>query len=349
MSKTKKFFTLKYFLTVLTVSILLSAAFLFLANDAFAITAGTQDVTVNIPLGASQKQVGQILKENGLIKSRLWFDTYLALRGKKLSVNGTDFVINKGSGFDGIYRTLALGKKEKRTEKRVVIPEGSTVEDIMKIICDDHGIVTRQELTDVIQNGDFSKYDFVSAITGNAENRKYRLEGYLYPDTYYFYSDTGAYDIIDRMLGNFDTKFDKRYRAACKKQGMSIDEAVTLASMVIAEAKNISDYPKISSVFHNRLNSYRFSKRLDCDATLVYVLGREMMPSDKDNSSRYNTYKYGGLPPSAIANPDLNAISYAIYPDSTGYYYFVTRRDGKVLYASDYQTHLRNIRLAGSS
>ena len=123
---------------------------------------------------------------------------------------------------------------------------------------------------------------------------------------------------------------------------------ITLASVIIREARFTHDYPKVSSVFHNRLQSTAFGKRLQSDATLVYALGREMTSADKELDIPYNTYKYGGLPPTPIANPDLSAISYAIYPDSTPYYYFVTAKDGSVLYARDYASHLRNVQKASS-
>jgi len=342
----KKFFTLKYFALVLVASLGLTALAVFLANDAFALTAPDGEAEIIIPPDCSKSELADTLKENGLIKSKLWFNTYLALRGKSLNVEADTYLVPYGSGFDGIVRILTYGSPDSHVQVRVVIPEGSSIENVMEIICDKYGICERAEFTDAVQNGDFSKYSFVSAPSSNPQGRKYRLEGYLYPDTYCFYSDSSAYTVIDKMLSNFNSKFDKKYLAACEKQGMTVNEAVTLASIIIREGKYVSDYGKISSVFHNRLKSPSFSGRLQSDATLVYALGREMQPEDKELDCPYNTYKYGGLPPSPICSPDLNAISYAIYPDSTRYYYFVTKKDGSVLYAHDYYTHQQNIRKA---
>lgn len=339
----KKFFTLKYFLAVFAVSALLALIAILLINDAFAITAPSDEVTVTVPENSTKSDVAKILKENGLIKSRAWFSVYTALRGKEVAPKGDTYVIPKNSGFDAICRILAYGNGGTLSEVRVVIPEGSSIEGIMQIICDEHGICSREDFTDTVQNGDFSGYSFVKALDGSKNERKYRLEGYLYPDTYCFYSKSSAYAVIDKMLANFAAKVDKRYTAAAQKQGMTLDEAVTLGSIIMREGKYVTDYPKISSVFHNRLKSPAFSYRLQSDATVVYALGREMQSADKELDSPYNTYKYGGLPPSPICSPDLNAISYAIYPDSTGYYYFVTKKDGTVLYARDYQTHLNNV------
>ena len=341
MQKKKKFFTFKYFLAVFLTALALTGAILWLINDAFAITAPDGDVTVVIPEGSSDKEISDILKDSGLIKSRLWFRAYLKLRGKDIEPKGESFRIPYGSGFDGIHRIINFGSSAELSEVRVSIPEGSTTEDIMRLICDKNGICSREDFTETMKNGDFSKYSFLPT-------ERTTLEGYLYPDTYYFYSQSSAYAVIDKMLANFDKKFDEKYRLACKKQGMSINDAVTLASIIIKEAKFTHDYPKVSSVFHNRLESSAFGKRLQSDATLVYVLGREMTSADKELDSPYNTYKHGGLPPTPIANPDLDAISYAIYPDTTPYYYFVTTSDGSVLYARDYATHLRNVQRANS-
>ena len=337
----KKFFTLRYFLICAFAGLLIAIGVMFLACDAFALRRPEGTVTLELTEKPDSDVIAEKLKEKGLITSKLWFKTYLKLRHKDFeSTQPGSYEIPFGSGFDGIHRILSTGDKQKRTQVKVTIPEGSTVKDIIRIICDDYGICTEKELTEEIQNGDFSEYDFVNKIP---EGRKYRLEGYLYPDTYFFYSDSSAHSVIRKLLSNFDEKFDSRYRAACRKNGISYDEAITLASIVIKEGKHVKDYPKISSVFHNRMKSPVFSGLLQSDATLVYELGREMKPEDKNLDSKYNTYRYKGLPPSPIASPDLNAISYAIYPEKTSYCYFVTDKEGGVLYASDYGTHLKNL------
>lgn len=339
---------LKYFALTVAVALSLTAIISFLVNDAFALTADGREVEVKIEKGSSEKEIADVLKDSGLIKSKTWFRLYTKLRGRTLTNTESSYVIPAGSGFDGIYHILKNGSPDSHVQLRVVIPEGTNIDGIMETVCEKYGICTKDEFIDEIENGDFSKYSFVSAIKSGDNGAKYRLEGYLYPDTYCFFSDSSAHEIIDKMLSNFNRKFDKKYLAACEKQGMTVHEAVTLASVIIREGKHVSDYGRISSVFHNRMNSTAFGGRLQSDATLVYVLGREMTPEDKELDCPYNTYKYGGLPPSPICCPDLNAISYAIYPDSTGYYYFVTKKDGKALFARDYYTHQQNIKIASA-
>lgn len=325
---------------VLVVSIALSGIALFLADEAFAITREGEPLEVDISPGASVKEAAALLKERGVIKSALWFRAYLALRGKNGLCSGGRYSLAGNLGYDGIYRELMKGWEREHVSVTVLIPEGSTVEDIIDIICVKHGISNKEEMLYEIENGDFSKYSFIKDIPSA---RKHRLEGYLYPDTYCFYSDCSAYAVIDKMLMNFSVKFDQRYKKACLEKGMSMDETVVLASIIAKEAKFVSDYGKVSSVFHNRLKSKSFGGRLESDATLVYALGRLMEPADKLLDSPYNSYRFGGLPIGPICNPDVNAFAYALYPDKTNYYYFVTGADGNILYASSYGAHKRNI------
>jgi UPF0755 protein len=346
MAKLKKIFTRKFIIATVLAAIILCALICFVFFDAFALGKDDGTVSVNIPQDASKRQIAQILKENGLIESKILFSVYTCLKGKEVRSAGLTCEIPKSVGYDGICRILKNGNEGKRTEIKVVIPEGSSIEGIMDIVCNTHAICSRDEFTDAVQNGDFSGYDFVKELDKTKNKRKYRLEGYLYGDTYCFYSDSSAYAVIDKMLSNFARKIDKKYLDACKKQGMTLDEAVTLGSIIMREGRYAADYGKISSVFHNRLKSSVFGYRLQSDATLVYMLGREMTSNDKELDNPYNTYKYGGLPPSPICSPDLNAISYALYPDKTEYCYFVTKKDGTVLYARDYNTHLNNVKKA---
>lgn len=332
-----------YLATVVSVSAVLSSLALFLINDAFAVTAESGEVTVSVSEGESARDIARSLKRSGAVKSGTWLRIYLAMRGKSLDgVKSGSYTLSKTGGFDGIYRCLTSETRRKRTEVTVVIPEGSTVEDVLTIVCDDNGICSRDELVETIRNGDFSKYDFVEALSGD---RPYRLEGYLYPDTYCFYSDSSPYLVIDKMLSNFNAKFDEKYRRACRAKGLTTDDAVKIASIIEKEARYVSDYPKVSSVIYNRKNSISFGGRLQSDATLTYSLGRPMTAGDKESDDPYNSYKYAGLPPSAVCSPDFEAISYAIYPDKTGYYYFVSRPSGSMLYAESYEAHKRNIEL----
>ncbi len=177
----------------------------------------------------------------------------------------------------------------------------------------------------------------------------YGLEGYLYPDTYRIYASSTISEVIEKMLGNFDSKLDDKMRADIKKQGKSIYEIVTMASIIEKEAPlnyatgDNREARIISGIFWNRLE---IGQGLQSDATLTYIFG-DNNPAhsgkDLEIDSPYNTYKYRGLPPGPIANPGILAIQAAIYPIATDYYYFLTSPgDNNVYYARSYDEHLKN-------
>jgi len=176
----------------------------------------------------------------------------------------------------------------------------------------------------------------------------YGLEGYLFPDTYRIYASSTVSDVIEKMLGNFDKKFTAQMRADIKKQGKTVYEIVTMASIIEKEAP--LDYQNddnraariISGIFWNRLD---IGQGLQSDATLTYIFG-DNNPThsgqDLEINSPYNTYKYRGLPPGPICNPGILAIEAAIYPVATDYYYFLTTPENEVIYAKTYADHLKN-------
>ncbi|MBR2461062.1 MAG: endolytic transglycosylase MltG [Clostridia bacterium] len=331
-------------LLCLAVALTLTVIGILLAREIFALgerSVGAEPIEIELDSELDTGEVAGVLKENSLIGSKTLFRLYSRIRGKYRVFAPGKYIISPSAGYDGIILRLSGGESAKRRQVSVTVPEGSTVEDILRIVCDENGICSRESLINEINSGDFSEYGFVGDIPDNG--RLYRLEGYLYPDTYYFYSDSSAYTVVDRMLQNFEQHFDERHLEACRKMKMTVDEAVTLASMIMKEAKSVSDYPLVSSVFHNRKNSRSFGGRFQSDATLTYALGRPMRGGDKDAPVPYNTYKYAGYPPSAICNPDISAISYALCPDRTSYYYFVSDRNGDMHYATTYSAHRRNV------
>ncbi|MBR2616336.1 MAG: endolytic transglycosylase MltG, partial [Clostridia bacterium] len=207
------------------------------------------------------------------------------------------------------------------------------------------GIGTKEGFVDAIQNYDYS-YRFLEELEKNGlpEGRKYRLEGYLFPDTYEFYTDSSEIAIIDKMLTAFEAHFEGAYYDRLEEMEMTLDEVVTLASIVQMEGKFTSDFYSVSGVFHNRLNSKNMRK-LQSDATVQYCLPErkeELSYADIAIDSPYNTYENEGLPPSAITNPGWEAIQAALYPEENRYYYFVSDTDGTIEFAETEQMHLKN-------
>ena len=164
----------------------------------------------------------------------------------------------------------------------------------------------------------------------------------------YIYADEAA--AIAKFLNRFKQVFTEDLLLRLDELNMTLDEVITLASIIEKEGKYVVEFEDISSVFHNRLNHKGTYPKLQSDATTAYAIqcieGKrpdEILPSHNDIDHPYNTYVYDGLPPSAIANPGYNAITCALYPSTTPYYFFVSKKDGTTLFAKTEEEHLENI------
>jgi hypothetical protein len=327
------------------ISVLLSAAVIFVANDVFAFVAESGERTVVIPENATTAQVSSILGKNGLIRFPLVYRLYAYMRSWSENYLAGEFELDASMSYDELRYALTP-KKGVRSQIKVTIPEGYTTDEIIALFVS-LGIGSPEGFADVIENGGSFGYDFISDIPEDT-GRTYRLDGYLFPDTYFVYADSSETEVITKLLANFGKKFDERLRADAAAGGYSVDEIVRLASVIESEAYFGSDMPGIASVFRNRLANSRYSF-LESDATVKYAkeLGGDaaMLTSDDIRSieSPYNTYKNKGLPPGAICSPGLAAITAAIYPADTDYYYFVSAKDKTTIFSRTYEEHMRAV------
>ena len=330
---------------MLLVSILCAYFVVVVSNDVFAFVKDDAKISVLIPEYATMGEIAEILHEKDVIKYPKIFGLYNMIKGNnpKEFLAG-QFTVTPTQNYDELLLTFVKKNQTAMTEVSITIPEGYTVDDIIELFVS-KGIGTKEGFVDAIQNGEYS-YWFIDELKDLNPNRKYRLEGYLYPDTYYFYKEWDETKIINKILANFYSKFSIEYKQECEKAGMSVDDVVNLASIIQMEAKYAIDYEKVSSVIHNRLGSAYYLYRLDCDSTIQYILPErkeDLSHSDTEIDHPYNTYKNGGLPPGPISNPTLKAIRAALYPENTNYYFFVSNKSGYMLYAKNYPEHQANI------
>lgn len=327
-------------------------------NDMFALVSTDTEANITVSADTTVDDVINDLKEQGVIKYPWLFKLYCSVYG-----DGTDVELIEGEytipdslNFSNILYRLTTVRVE-RTAVWVTIPEGFTVDQIIDLLVS-KGIGTRENYVEAINNYPY-KHEFVQLLDemGYSEDRVYRLEGYLFPDTYEFYTDTAEYLVINRLLNNFNNRFwrfyDEEYRADVEAMGMTFDDIVTLASLVQMEARLIIDYEPISYVFHNRLNHSNTFPYLESDATIQYFLDarkEDLTADDLNTDNPYNTYLYPGLTPGAICCPGLDALEAAIYParpvDANGNeinaYYFVSDVTGKTYYAQTNAGHNAN-------
>lgn len=347
------FKALFYIFFVLLFSAYLSYYAITIGNDVFALVKDKTNVIIKINDGATIDQVTDKLVENDVVDYGWAFKLYLNYRSDEdyKFVTG-DHELSASMNYSKLINNLTI-KPTDRVSARIVIPEGYTVDQIIELFLQS-GIGTREGFVDAINNYDY-EWEFVQALEkiGYSKDRKYRLEGYLFPDTYDFYVDIEEVMVINKLLDNFDDKFwseyESEYLEICNEYDLTFDDIITLASMVEAEGNNAEDFEYISQVFHNRLKIPKVLPFLQSDATIQYVLPereKDLTESDKALKNPYNTYEFKGLPPGSICNPGLDAISAALDPSEpiakVKAYFFVSNDAGKTYYANKNKEHAEN-------
>ena len=345
MKKQKKSSMKKLVGISLLVSICICSVTILVANDVFSLLSSEREAIVTIPEGAGTDTVSSLLAEKGLIRFPIAYRMYAKFRSFGEKYLSGEFTLNDSMSYDELRLALSP-KKGVRKQKKITIPEGLTTDEIIEIFVS-QGIGTKEGFVNAIENGGDFGYGFLSDIP-ISEERTYRLDGYLFPDTYFVYEDSSETEIISKLLSAFNRKFDEDMRAVAQANGYTVDEVLRIASIVEREAYYRSDMPVIASVFLNRLKSKKFS-RLESDATVKYikmVSGDTSAPTAEDIEALdhpYNTYKIKGLPPGAICSPGYDAIFSVVYPAGTDYYYFVSAKDKSTVFSKTYAEHLRAV------
>lgn len=361
---------------VVFVSIMIAEYLLVGVNDIFAVGREEEkSVSITIPKDADLQQITDILMENHVINSRNFFMLYATLT--KTTTGFTQGTFDIATNKD--YQALINYMRSDMNRTDVVtlqFREGINVEEFAKQL-EDENVCTAKAFLEKCDSKEFDEdYDFLENIKNSSE-RYYRLEGYLFPDTYDFYVGEEPSSVIRKFLSNYRRKlyFTKiRFEKNEKKQtieeraqalGMSMEDVINLASLIQAEAANADDMYVISSILHNRLNTIEnggenefgeggFSY-LQLDSTTFYPYKtKDQVPISMRNtySSRYDTYTHQGLPGGPICNPGLQAIEAAVYPADTDYYYFCHKaatadEPAVAYYARTDSEHLANLEEAG--
>ncbi len=281
---------------------------------------------ITIEKGESFSSVVDKLKENGIIRHKLLFKYYAMAKGIDVNLKAGAHILNEAMGYKKTGEELKNGNLGGNTVI-LTIPEGFEIKDIAKEINNVFGISEEEFLI-------AAKNDF-----GIENERENPLEGYLFPDSYEFYKDASAEDIIEKMLQGFDNIWTEKFSQRCLELNMTMDEVIILASIIEREAGSIEEMGKVSSVFHNRL---KINMPLQSCATVQYILKerKEVLSiADTKIESPYNTYIYAGLPVGPISNPGKAAIEAALYPEKTDYYYFKVNDEGVTLFSKTLSEH----------
>lgn len=225
---------------------------------------------------------------------------------------------------------------------RVTIPEGYSVAQTFELLVKKGVCSSTYELFSACNTYDYSYYTLISELEDN-ENRCFRLEGYLFPDTYEFFRLSSAQDAIGRFLKNAEKKLTEEMRLRAKELGFSINEILTIASIIEKEINIASEMPNIASILYNRIDR---SMRLQVDAASYYV-ERYIKPFIDGDINRYNsfynTYKCAALPAGPICSPGSKAIHAALYPAETNALFFLSDSKGNYYYSETYEEHLKKL------
>ena len=315
-------------------------------------------IEVTIPTSSSASSIARILygacgyEKDGLITSTAAFKVYVDFVGKANSLKAGTYVLSKNMSIKQIVEVLCEGNAPKATVK-FTIPEGYTIEGIAKVLMEKGLITSESQLYDAVKSGSaFMNFAFIAdaAATQNANARAYMMEGYLFPDTYEVYADASVETILIKMLNRFNEVYSEEYITRAQQLGMTMDQVITLASLIEREAAAANDFSKVSAVFHNRLNQ---DMPLQSCASLSYALGVTKYvfnATEQQTDSLYNTYKYNGLPVGPVCNPGKAAIEAALYPNEEfqkdGYLYFCNQNPAEtseLVFAKTYEEHEQNV------
>lgn len=299
----------------------------------------TETVSFLVVEGQGANAISQSLHEAGLIKSKLVFETYLWAKGLEESMIAGEYDLPAGVTVAGLARRLTSGPDEP-LDRKVTIIEGWTNAQVASYL-EEEGAASSAEFLSLAGPSRperiNERFPFLSDIPAGVD-----AEGYFFPDTYRIFLDASTEDIILKMLDNFEAKVDGEILEEISRQEKTLHEVLTLASIIEAEVRTSEDRRQVSDIFLKRL---AVGMPLQSDATVNYVTGSGRARSTHEDlgvESRYNTYKYPGLPPGPINNPSLDSIKAALYPTPNPYYYFLTDPAGGVHYARSGDEHNEN-------
>ena len=327
--------------------------------------SSTEYVTVEIPAGSSTKQIGEILEKKGLIKNAQVFNLYSKFRSYGNYQSGY-YNLQKSMDLDTIAKQLQEGGTDTPQPPvlgKITIPEGYTLEQIAETVTVNSAATankntktpfSKEEFLNKAQDEDFiakmvAKYpQLLATLPSKDSGVKYRLEGYLFPATYEYGKETTVEELIDQMLAAMNTNLSQYY-STLESKNLTVNDVLTLASLVEKEGSTDQDRKDIASVFYNRLNQ---NMPLQSNIALLYAQGKlgqkttlkEDAEIDTNLDSPYNVYKKQGLMPGPVDSPSLSAIEATINPSKTEYLYFVANVEtGAVYFANTYEEHAKNV------
>lgn len=286
----------------------------------------TSSIIFEISEGKGLSHIAIELKEKGVIKSILALKILARITSENLTIQAGEYELSGSMTPKQILMKLLSGDTKKR---RVVFKEGATLWDMARAL-EEAGVCKKE--------------DFITAATNPSELKRLEVrapsfEGYLFPNTYELSRPVSIPKLIVKMFEEAETRWPEVYTQQAEILGIDRDRILILASMIQKEAGDVSEMPKISSVFHNRLKQ---GMKLQCDSTVIYGIrdfNGNLTKVDLETDTPYNTYTRYDLPIGPIGNPGEDAIRAALFPEATNYLYFVANGKGKHIFSDNLKDH----------
>ncbi|MBF0573095.1 MAG: endolytic transglycosylase MltG [Desulfamplus sp.] len=281
---------------------------------------------IKIRHGESLSNIAKKLETSAIISNQYLFMILARYKGDSKNIKAGEYEFSNKDIPENILDMLVRGKVKLY---KITIPEGLNIKEIAEIV-EKAGFGTSE---DFIKNA--TDKIFISSLGIEADS----LEGYLFPETYFFPTETNHKKIISSMVHHFNKVFTPDWKDTCKKLGLTIHEIITLASIIEKETANSAERPLISSVFHNRLKR---GMRLESDPTVIYAIPNfngNITKKDLLAPTPYNTYLINGLPSGPIANPGKLSIEAALFPPKSDFLFFVSKNDSTHYFSKNIKEH----------
>lgn len=275
---------------------------------------------VNVPEGSTLSETADAFKEHGIVRSALALTIVMTVTGHERDVHAGDYLFKEPKNLFSVARAIAVGAYGLEPA-RFRVPEGATTREMALIF-----------------GGQLERFDSERFLESAQ-----LLEGYLYPDTYFFLPNTTESQVLSAMHQNFDARI-KLLGKEIVAFGRPLEEVVIMASLLEREAENFEDRRKIAGVLWNRLDR---DMLLQVDAAFLYTLGRstfDLTSRDLKSDDPYNTYVNKGLPPGPIGSPSLSALRAAVTPVEHDYYFYLADHENVTHFSKTYEEHLEKKR-----
>ena len=332
---------------IVTVAIFLALAIITVGKDMLGVDKSEDNIVINIPQGSTVNEIAEILHEKGVIENPLAFKVVSKLQHADSYIAG-DHLVRPNMAYETLIAELQSDAIQNKVSITVTFPEGLSLFECAKLL-EENKVCNANDFIKVFNSSEFG-YSFENDVVNSAK-KFYKMEGYCFPDTYTFFEESEPEIAAKKIYQRYSEMVNANMMGRMKDLNLTLDQTMTFASIVQAEAPNKEQMRKVASVFWNRMNNSEMFPKLESDPTTKYV--REIIKPNIELANEsmyiaYDTYQGIGLPPGPICNPGVDAIEAVLYPEETDYYYFCSNLETKeFFYAKTLKEHEKNLVAAG--